>query len=261
MKYAEQKKLTKVQQDKVRALLEKCREYEAFSLSFPMHEANTLYFLAEQEDGSVAGALALCRFDSGNYEILAFTDPELRRQGIFTHLWKTAKNTLPGPSAVTGTVSVQAAVEEVCGDAQKVLEKMGAQLASTELEMTGDPARASEGAANDFHFRKTANRGTDGTICYEAIDRNTNKAVFRSFILPLSKEKCYIHHVAVHKGLEGQGIGGRVFPEFMGILNAEGFKTVALQVSASNQRAVKMYEKAGLQISCALKYYSLPLEN
>ena len=257
MKYTEQNKLTKAQQEQVKTLLERCRSKENFSLSFPMHEPQTKFFLAEDEDGTVLGALALCRFSSSEYEILAFTDPEHRRQGIFKKLWDSARMTLPGNTEEP--VQVRAAAEEVCLDAAEALKALGARFRSEELEMRGSTETASEGAGNDYAFRKTAKPDQDGAICYEAADKTTRESVFRSYVIPFAEDRCFILRVSVRKGLEGKGIGSHVFPEFMHVLSKEGYRTVTLQVSGANAAAVKLYEKAGFEIIRSLKYYELPL--
>lgn len=257
MKYTEQNKLTKAQQEQVKILLDRCRRKENFSLSFPMHEPQTKFFLAEDEDGTVRGALALCRFSSTEYEILAFTDPDLRRQGIFTKLWDSARVTLPGSSGEP--VQVRAAVEETCLDAAEALKALHARLRSEEMEMRGSTETASEGAGNDYAFRKTAKPDKDGAICYEAADKTTRESVFRSYVIPYAADRCFILRVAVRKGLEGKGIGSRVFPEFMHVLSKEGYHTVTLQVAGANTAAVKLYEKAGFGIVRSLKYYELPV--
>ena len=257
MKYTEQNKLTKAQQEQVKTLLDRCRSKENFSLSFPMHEPQTKFFLAEDEDGTVRGALALCRFSSSEYEILAFTDPDLRRQGIFKKLWDSARMTLPGNTEKP--VQVRAAAEEVCLDAAEALKSLGARFRSEELEMRGSTETASEGAGNDYAFRKTAKPDQDGAICYEAADKTTRESVFRSYVIPFAEDRCFILRVSVRKGLEGKGIGSRVFPEFMRVLSKEGYHTVTLQVSGANAAAVKLYEKAGFEIIRSLEYYELPL--
>ena len=257
MKYTEQNKLTKAQQEQVKTLLDRCREKENFSLSFPMHEPQTKFFLAEEEDGTIRGALALCRFSSSEYEILAFTDPDRRRQGIFKKLWDTARVSLP---ADTGEpVKVQVAAEEACLDAAEVLKALRARFRTEELEMRGSTEKASEGAANDYAFRKTAKPDQDGAICYEAADKTTRESVFRSYVIPYAADRCFILRVSVRKGLEGKGIGSRVFPEFMRVLSKEGYHTVTLQVAGANAAAVKLYEKAGFGITRSIKYYELPL--
>lgn len=257
MKYTEQNKLTKAQQEQVKTLLDRCRSKENFSLSFPMHEPQTKFFLAEEEDGTIRGALALCRFSSSEYEILAFTDPDLRRQGIFKKLWDSARMTLPGNTEEP--VQVRAAAEEVCLDAAEALKALGARFRSEELEMRGSTETASEGAGNDYAFRKTAKPDQDGAICYEAADKTTRESVFRSYVIPFAEDRCFVLRVSVRKGLEGKGIGSRVFPEFMRVLSKEGYHTVTLQVSGANAAAVKLYEKAGFEIIRSLKYYELPL--
>ena len=257
MKYTEQNKLTKAQQEQVKDLLDRCRRKENFSLSFPMHEPQTKFFLAEDEDGTVRGALALCRFSSSEYEILAFTDPDLRRQGIFKKLWDSARMAIPGNTGEP--VQVRAAAEEVCLDAAEALKALGARFRSEELEMRGSTETASEGAGNDYAFRKTAKPDQDGAICYEAADKTTRESVFRSYVIPFAADRCFILRVSVRKGLEGKGIGSRVFPEFMHVLSKEGYHTVTLQVSGANAAAVKLYEKAGFEILRSLKYYELPL--
>ena len=103
----------------MKTLLDRCRSKENFSLSFPIHEPQTKFFLAEDEDGTVRGALALCCFSSTEYEILAFTDPDLRRQGIFRQLWDSARMTFPGNTEEA--VKVRVAVDEACLDAAEAL--------------------------------------------------------------------------------------------------------------------------------------------
>lgn len=258
MKFTEQQKLTKAEQERVSALLEKCREKEPFTLTFPMNEPEITYFLAEEEDSSLRGILALCRFSDTQYEILAFTDPDCRRQGVFTKLWSSAKVSLPGETGA-GHVEVRTAVDDACLDAKQALLASGAKFRVEELEMRGGTEKAAEGAANDYAFRKTAKPDSDGAFCYEAADKVTRQSVFRSYIIPFSPERCFLLRLSVRKDLKGKGIGSRVFPEFMRVLSKEGYRTVTMQVSGANPAAVRLYEKAGFEITRSLKYYELPL--
>ena len=72
----------------------------------------------------------------------------------------------------------------------------------------------------------------------------------------------HILNVTVHPDFRMQGIATHLVGHMLGLLAAENCKTVFLEVRASNEAALRMYEKAGfVRIGGRKDYYSLPVED
>ncbi len=254
MKLTEQRQLNKAEQEAVRGILQRAHQKEPFSLTFPLLEPRTTFFLARSDDGkTIHSVLALIPLDESSFEVSAFTDPACRRQGYFHALWEKAKLSLPGADAVGGSVNVRFALDRACKDALPVLLSIGARLVSEETEMRCDLSdKPAPGSA--FRFRRSAPSG-EGVVCFEGLSPKDNRPVLRCYVMPMKDKHCYLHRIAVRKDLIGKGIGGQVFPQLLSVLKQQGFQSAALQVSASNIPAVQLYEKNGFSVSTVLRYY------
>lgn len=72
----------------------------------------------------------------------------------------------------------------------------------------------------------------------------------------------HILNVTVHPEYRKQGIAGRLVSHIIDLLRNEGCREIFLEVRASNEAALRMYEKAGFRIITARKaYYTLPVED
>ncbi len=256
MKITEQTRLNRGEQEAIRALLTRCRDKEPFTVTFPMLEQGTKFFiLRDEESNAPRSVLALCPLGETDFEVSAFTDPEYRRQGFFRKLWEKAKLSLPGKSSVSEPVTVRFALDSALKDALPVLLSIGAALKGEETEMRCDISEKTV-AEYSCSFRRSAPSG-EGVICYEALSKNDSRPVFRCYVLPLKEGHCYLSRVSVRKDLIGTGVGSRVFPEFLAVLKRQGYKTASMQVSAANIPAVKLYEANGFRAFMKLRYYEL----
>ena len=260
MKYTEQTKLTKREKAAVEQLLEACRGREPFSLHFPADEPDTRFFLAEEDDGALSGALSLSRLGDGEYELQAYVTPEKRKQGIFRHLLETARCSIPGGDAES---EIRVPVEEGMESAAAVLQHLSAKAGETELELECPLKEAAVADALTFRFRKSR-PSAEGVICYEALPpegqaagKDADRPVFRAFLMPMGEHRCYLHRIATRKDLIGQGVGKKVLPEFLAVLKNSGYETALLQVAAVNLPAVRLYEGAGFNTRRKLTYYTL----
>nr|WP_308695042.1 GNAT family N-acetyltransferase [uncultured Stomatobaculum sp.] len=259
MKLTEQDRFNHGEQDRILALLKRCHEKEAFSMSFPLREPGTKYLLAYADDDAkeLCAAMALCGLGDQIFEVYAFTDPDHRRQGYFHRLWEKAKITFPGKSLKGSAPIVRFAVDSACKDALPVLLSIGAHLAEEETEMacsledkeTPDPR---------YRFRESK-PSAEGFRAYEIFRPNEKRPAFRCFVTPMKDHNAYLHRVSVRKDLVGQGVGSELFPQFLGLLKKLGYTKATMQVTASNTPAVRLYTANGFRETTSLRYYELML--
>lgn len=72
----------------------------------------------------------------------------------------------------------------------------------------------------------------------------------------------HVLNVTVHPDFRKQGIASKLVSYMVRQLGQEGCRTIYLEVRASNEAALMMYQKAGFRIISARKaYYTLPIED
>jgi [ribosomal protein S18]-alanine N-acetyltransferase len=72
----------------------------------------------------------------------------------------------------------------------------------------------------------------------------------------------HILNVTVHPDFRKQGIASLLVHDMVGLLTKEGCRTIFLEVRASNEPALSMYQKAGFsRIAIRKAYYTLPVED
>lgn len=256
MKLTEQSRLNRGEQEAIRTILMRSHEKEPFSITFPLLEPKTRFFIArDPETDAPRAVLALSKLDDTLYEVSAFTDPDCRRQGLFRALWEKAQLALPGQSLAGGPVTVRFALDSACKAALPVLLSIGASKTSEETEMRCDLSEKPL-PGTKYRFRRSAPSG-EGVICYEALPAEGDKPVFRCYLMPMKDAHCYLHRIAVQKDMVGRGIGSEVFPELLGVLRKQGYKQASLQVSAENLPAIRLYEKNGFTVTTSLRYYEI----
>lgn len=68
-------------------------------------------------------------------------------------------------------------------------------------------------------------------------------------------DEAHITTVAVHKDFRGQGIGGKIMSELLRVAKERGASCSTLEVRASNQTAIHLYEKLGYVLTATRKKY------
>ena len=254
MKFTEQNRLNRKEQETVRNILIRSHEKENYSITFPLLEPHTKFFTArDDETDEIRAILALSRLTETEYEVSAFTDPAYRKQGLFHQLWEKAKLSLPGRSSVNGPVSVRFAIESALKDALPVLLSIGAALSEEQTEMKAE-LKGDQELSGSYTFRRSAPSG-EGVIRIQAVSKEDSRPVMVCFLMPMKDKGCYLHRIAVRKDLIGQGIGSLVFPELLAVLYKQGYRTASLQVDASNLPAVRLYKSNGFAVTTRLRYY------
>ncbi len=66
----------------------------------------------------------------------------------------------------------------------------------------------------------------------------------------------YVGGLAIHPSHSGKGMGTQMMSELKELAKAKGFLRIELSTSVNNERAVRLYEKAGFQKEGILRKYS-----
>lgn len=67
---------------------------------------------------------------------------------------------------------------------------------------------------------------------------------------------CYLGGVAIHPDFGGKGLGLKMMNEIVKYAKEQGFKRIELSTATFNEKAIKLYEKAGFQKEGVLRNYT-----
>ena len=83
--------------------------------------------------------------------------------------------------------------------------------------------------------------------------------VLSRFLGPRGKEDYYLQAIAVSSEMRGKGLGQRLLKSSREIAIKKGSKTLSLDVSSKNEKAINSYKKFGMEIiSCWPDFLKLP---
>ena len=91
---------------------------------------------------------------------------------------------------------------------------------------------------------------------------NTARMVWRSFplqsIAEAAPDEYFLAHLAVLPEHEGRGLGGRMLQSAVEKARQAGLPKIALTVDAANDRAIRLYSRAGFEITGTVELEHLP---
>jgi RimJ/RimL family protein N-acetyltransferase len=94
-------------------------------------------------------------------------------------------------------------------------------------------------------------------IIYIYEDKGKPAGMFK--LLPLTHRTTHIVYLgglAIEPSLAGQGLGKQMLSEIIELCKAKGFLRIELSTATINERAIRLYEKAGFQKEGVLRNYT-----
>ncbi|MDF2191527.1 GNAT family protein [Paraflavitalea sp. CAU 1676] len=131
----------------------------------------------------------------------------------------------------------------------------------------------------DFIYRLYMHPATNPFLLYELMDEETFKPIFGDLLLkniiyiyeqdavpagmfkliPATHRSAHIVYVgglAVEPTLMGRGLGGKMMEEIIALCKEKGFLRIELSTYTGNEKAIRLYEKAGFQQEGVLRKYT-----
>lgn len=106
-------------------------------------------------------------------------------------------------------------------------------------------------------FRSIFNDLVEKSIKYIYSDEGNDIGMFK--LVPLTYRTshiCYLGGVAIHPDFAGKGFGLKMMNEIVKYAQEQGFKRIELSTATFNEKAIKLYEKAGFQKEGVLRNYT-----
>lgn len=239
-----------------------CEKHDGCSISCPTFpEDHAEYILLYENEAcnqtaALVSALALVCYDADTAECCAFTRPDCRRQGYFSKL-------LDGAMERLEDCDILFPVSGNCPDTLAVLQTLGAELDSCEMQMKLDLEAVSYQipALNQQKFGFLLQKNCSDSpfasqtewIFYE---NNSCRKQLGSCQTTLVSEACVcLHHVEILTEFRNQGYGTRFMEHLIFSLKEQGINQILLQVSGDNAAALALYKRQGFRITETLSFY------
>ena len=259
-----------------RKLADMCNEYEKLDYLTPdLDMQSFLYY----KNGSLVGFLNL--FPAGEIEVYAVVHPENRRKGIGRALLDAAKEECKR----RGSSSCLLVCEEASSSGRAFVEAMGAQYRFSEYRMKLEPERVKHQLHLDqveLHLADTGDVELLARLTAAAFSsrkeehlkryaHDIQKPSHRFYIAKLQGEpigslgvvihdrRVYIIAFGVLPVYRGRGYGRQMLAETIGILLAEDWQEILIEVVTENRNALSLYRSCGFKETTSYRYYSLKL--
>lgn len=106
-------------------------------------------------------------------------------------------------------------------------------------------------------FRSIFNDLVEKGIKYIYSDEGNDIGMFKLVQLTYrTSHICYLGGVAIHPDFAGKGFGLKMMNEIVKYAQEQGFKRIELSTATFNEKAIKLYEKAGFQKEGVLRNYT-----
>lgn len=217
-------------------------QIQALNTAFPVDDVEL--FAIFELDGAIRSAAAFLQEGDETYECYAFTDPDYRRQGLFTELLEQAIEALPEDTEflfyTDGSDPDTMAVLDTM-EAERILEEH-----MMEIHLSQWVPGNHESCENPLNMTLTT---VDDTLTRRYTDSygSVNISVFSSYY--------YLYGLEIHEDYRGQGHGNRLLTRVLDDLASHAPLPLRLQVSGENTPAVSLYKKTGFQITETLFGY------
>lgn len=253
--------LSKQEQNAVQMLLERCRQAEGLTLSFPFEECTSFYLLFETEETNptLSAVLGLILPDASEEasdpfeeraECLALTDPSRRQQGYFRTLLAAAEPEFEDYDLLFWT-------DGQSRGARETLRALEAELCSEEYRMEYPLSETPDTKAPlpfPFFLRETEEEEqTHHYECFASPDQ-TAVPIARYRTRAFGTQVCF-YDFFVREDARGQGIGKQVLLRMLSLLRDRAYSKVFLHVSGDNLPAVSLYQKTGFRIRETLSLF------
>ncbi|ARU60715.1 hypothetical protein CBW65_06155 [Tumebacillus avium] len=229
------------------------------------------------EDGHLLGYLCWFTLDGKEAEIMGMVHPDHRRRGIFTKLLQAADQEM----RLHGIESLLYVVNAKSRSGEAFAEHLGAAYRNAEYSMTlrdfqppttrHDALHLRTATSADFEFMVACSSQAFGDpedwtrdlltrtagpkrTAYIAERDGTPIAMIR--VLRSEAAIADIHGFAVLPAVQGHGYGRQILADTVQLLLQEGRTGINLDVVTENERALRLYESVGFEVSSAFRYYA-----
>lgn len=247
-------RLNSSQKASVTSLVAACQKKDAFSLSFPLEEADfyTLYYL----DHTVVSAAAFTMNGADICDCAAFTAPAYRNQGFFSRLFAKGLRRLPEETNLCFYTDGR------CPDTQRTLDALGAECISREHMMELAPPQLAALAEHRSPESRTAREPSAISAppaMSEQIQDGVLTLTWHGFggcvSVACHSGSYYLYGLEIAPQFRGNGNGMRLLSEVAAGLSARKCMPVRLQVAGDNEAALSLYKKTGFRITETLFCY------
>lgn len=227
--------------ESVQSMVFRCQNAEGLTLSFPFDDA-CLFVVCEGETGVCAAAAFTFLWD-GAFECAAFTDPAFRRKGLFSEMLEEGLKKLPEES------DLYFCTDGKCPAARLTLEALEAEPDSEEymMELSPDAAFCKADCPDENISVSESTLDSVPTLFY--------KSPYGAVAISDHPARFYLYGLEIDENSRGMGFGTRLLSAVLADLFSRSQKPVALQVSADNEPALRLYKKAGFRITETLSCY------
>lgn len=255
-----------------------CNQYEKLDYLTPyVDQQSFLYY----KNGSLVGFLNL--FPAEEIEVYAIVHPENRRNGIGRALLDAAKKECKR----RGISSCLLVCEEASTSGRAFVETMGgAQYRFSEYRMKLEPEQVPKHQPHldqvELHLADTGDVELLARLTAAAYSNRKEehlqryahdilKPSHRFYIAKLHGEPIGSLGIAIHDRrvyiiafgvlpvYRGRGYGRHMLAETIGILLAENWQEILIEVVTENQNALSLYRSCGFRETTSYRYYSLKL--
>ncbi len=278
--------------DAIRDLAELCNKHESIQLKLNWNMLKErsgektndfLYY----ENGQLVGFIGMYQFRSTEVEVSGMVHPEHRRKGIFGEMVRVVKQ----ESVSRNIPKLIFICQHGSLSGKSFMETIGAKYSFSEHWMQlEEPAYGASDGKNGSSITLRSAEPRDGDVILQLtvagfditesdarkyIEKNRNSPTNQIFIADLRREdgsllsigkinvrldagKAFIYGFCVKPDYRGRGYGRVILSESIEAIKAQNeTASIALEVAASNERALGLYESCGFRVLNANDYFDL----
>lgn len=243
------------------ALTNQCKAYDHLTLSFPSDGDH--YWILKNDSQKVIAYFALCKIHPSLWECYGFTCPDCRENGYFSQLL----NQVLDYCEEKGDPDLVFVTDGQCPQALHVLAHLEAVYSHSEYMMSLSfsspdlPVTLSDDMGLNFHIEPNfwgnhSLKEQEISLCAWPDTKSSRLSPPPiTCHLRTHGRNVYLFSLETRPEYRRQGLTLTFLNRLVQILRRAGYHTLLLQVSGSNQAALKLYQKTGFQITETLSYY------
>ena len=278
-----QRGLTQTELAEIQRLADLCNSFGGLDLKLnwsslqerPPTELNDFLYY---ENGTLIGYLALFSFNSREGEISGMVDPAHRRKGIFTTLFKAAREECQRRKLPT----LLFIVERASQSGKAFVESLGVQYHHSEYKMVLEEPRMPSAFDERLHFRRAVSEDAPlmAHITARSFDMEEGEIDwYVEHVMDRSSRRCYVAFLdeapvgKLDVAFEGdevaiygfgvlpeyrrKGYGRQILARTIQEIRASGQWRVWLEVATENEQALSLYQSCGFKVTSSYDYYRL----
>ena len=259
--------LSQKQREEIHMLTDLCRRQDGSLLSCP-EDGDEFWLLYEGgclckgstlcQESSLQAFFTVYKTEDSCWECYAFTRPKARNQGYFSLLLDVVVE----KSREAGEPDLCFVTDNCCKDTPGVLKHLGAEFWYEEYMMDcclkgdGEDCRKPL-SCEDSHIRILwKDKEPDYELVFFLPDqKGAPMAPAGTCRLSIQGDNACLYSLEILPALRGMGVGTRFVSNLLFLLKERGCRRLRLQVSGSNEPALRLYKKTGFRITETLSYY------